>query len=233
MQHAPYPQLLIDSNFPIYQAIELYYSHGTTLAGLVATGHKIDYDDWHRKVHTESLDYESIQADSILRDLLLSLTYKRVVFTNADRKHAHICLSRLGLDHGIFESTYDFETLNPPSQPLVTCKPSVKSFEAVLKLMGIKASQAIFFDDSARNIKGAKAAGLKTCHVGPALPCPALPCHVGPALDSDLCEGADWALPDLHHLPKVIPGLFEEEGGGKEEEDLPVERGVELTVAAS
>jgi len=201
------------------QAIELYYSHGTTLAGLVASGHSIDYDDWHRKVHTESLDYESIQADSILRDLLLSLPYKRVVFTNADRKHAHICLSRLGFDHGVFESAYDFETLNPPSQPLVTCKPSVKSFEAVLKLIGIKASEAIFFDDSARNIKGAKAAGLKTC-------------HVGPALDSELSEGADWALPDLHHLPRVIPGLFEE-GEGKEEEDLPVERGVEVTVAAS
>lgn len=30
---------------------QLYYQHGTTLAGLVAEGHVIDYDDWHKKVH--------------------------------------------------------------------------------------------------------------------------------------------------------------------------------------
>ena len=32
-------------------------NYGTTLAGLVAHGHKIDYDDWHASVHG-SLPYE-------------------------------------------------------------------------------------------------------------------------------------------------------------------------------
>jgi pyrimidine 5'-nucleotidase len=204
------------------QAIEMYHSHGTTLAGLVAAGHKIDYEDWHRKVHTEGLDYSTIQKDNVLRDLLLSLPFKRVVFTNADTKHAHLCLSSLGLDHGIFEAIYDFESLNPPSSHSVTCKPSVKSFDVVLKLMGAKASECIFFDDSSRNIKGAHTAGIKTC-------------HVGPLLDSALCEGADYVLPDLHQLPVVIPGLFEEGecGGEEEEEEMKVDKRVEVTVAAS
>lgn len=201
----------------------MYHSKGTTLAGLVAAGYEIDYEDWHRKVHTESLDYNSIERDDVLRDLLLSLPYKRVVFTNADRKHAHICLSRLGLDSGIFDQIYDFESLNSdPKSPTVTCKPSVKSFEVVLKMMGIKSNEAIFFDDSSRNIKGAKAAGLKTC-------------HVGPPLNSQLCEGADYVLSDLHQLPRVIPGLFEEgcEEEGGEGEEMAVKRGIEVTVAAS
>jgi hypothetical protein len=36
---------------------DYYLNYGTTLAGLVAHGHKIDYDDWHASVHG-SLPYE-------------------------------------------------------------------------------------------------------------------------------------------------------------------------------
>ena len=36
---------------------EYYLNYGTTLAGLVAHGHAVDYDDWHAAVHG-SLPYE-------------------------------------------------------------------------------------------------------------------------------------------------------------------------------
>lgn len=36
---------------------DFYLNYGTTLAGLVAHGYKVDYDDWHAQVHG-SLPYE-------------------------------------------------------------------------------------------------------------------------------------------------------------------------------
>jgi hypothetical protein len=35
----------------------LYYTYGTTMAGLAAHGHKLDFDHWHEHVHG-TLDYQ-------------------------------------------------------------------------------------------------------------------------------------------------------------------------------
>ncbi|GFH14703.1 uncharacterized protein HaLaN_10810, partial [Haematococcus lacustris] len=76
---------------------QLYFSHGTTLAGLVASGYKIDYDHWHQLVHHEAIDYSLLKPDPVLRNLLCSIDIPKFILTNADRKHAQICLDRLGL----------------------------------------------------------------------------------------------------------------------------------------
>ena len=41
-------------------------------------------------------------------------------------------------------------------------KPDPRAYQACLKALGLRAEQAVFVDDQARNIEGAKACGLKT-----------------------------------------------------------------------
>ncbi|MCH80528.1 haloacid dehalogenase-like hydrolase [Trifolium medium] len=55
----------------------LYKNYGTTLAGLRAIGYDFDYDDYHNFVHGR-LPYENLKADPILRNLLLSLPYRKL-----------------------------------------------------------------------------------------------------------------------------------------------------------
>jgi glucose-1-phosphatase len=44
-------------------------------------------------------------------------------------------------------------------------KPDAKAYDHVVKAIGVPASRIVFFDDSAGNIEGARAYGLKTVHV--------------------------------------------------------------------
>ncbi|PON38590.1 HAD hydrolase, subfamily IA [Parasponia andersonii] len=89
----------------------LYKNYGTTMAGLRAVGYDFDYDEYHSFVHGR-LPYENLKPDPVLRHLLLSLPYRKIIFTNADKVHAAKALSRLGLE-GCFEGIICFETLNP------------------------------------------------------------------------------------------------------------------------
>lgn len=89
----------------------LYKNYGTTMAGLRAIGYDFDYDEYHSFVHGR-LPYENLKPDPVLRGLLLSLPYRKVIFTNADKIHALKALSKLGLED-CFEGIICFETLNP------------------------------------------------------------------------------------------------------------------------
>lgn len=89
----------------------LYKNYGTTMAGLRAIGYDFDYDEYHSFVHGR-LPYANLKPDPVLRNLLLSLPIRKVIFTNADKVHAVKALSRLGLED-CFEGIICFETLNP------------------------------------------------------------------------------------------------------------------------
>ncbi|TKY63299.1 hypothetical protein E2542_SST13170 [Spatholobus suberectus] len=89
----------------------LYKNYGTTMAGLRAIGYDFDYDEYHSFVHGR-LPYENLKPDPVLRNLLLSLPYRKLIFTNADKVHASKALNRLGLED-CFEGIICFETLNP------------------------------------------------------------------------------------------------------------------------
>ncbi|KAL5750288.1 hypothetical protein ACOSP7_024891 [Xanthoceras sorbifolium] len=90
--------------------VSLYKYYGTTMAGLRAIGYDFDYDDFHSLVHGR-LPYNILKPDPLLRNLLLSLPIRKVIFTNADETHAARVLSRLGLED-CFERIICFETLN-------------------------------------------------------------------------------------------------------------------------
>ncbi|KAK9154320.1 hypothetical protein Sjap_001800 [Stephania japonica] len=94
----------------------LYKNYGTTMAGLRAIGYDFDYDDYHSFVHGR-LPYEKLKPDPVLRNLLLGLPLRKVIFTNADKVHAAKVLGRLGLED-CFEGIICFETLNPKNKDI-------------------------------------------------------------------------------------------------------------------
>lgn len=191
---------------------ELYQSYGTTMAGLRVMGYEFDYDDYHSFVHGR-LPYENLKPDPVLKNLILSMPQRKIIFTNSDKVHAAKVLNRLGLDD-CFEGIICFETLNPPSEitesnneldmptdnstiqktPII-CKPSKEAMEQALRLANADPQRTIFFDDSHRNIAAGKRAGLHTVLVG----------------TSVRTEGADFALESIHNIREALPEIWEEE----------------------
>jgi putative hydrolase of the HAD superfamily len=190
---------------------ELYKTYGTTMAGLRAIGYEFDYDDYHSFVHGR-LPYENLKPDPVLKNLLLSMPQRKIIFTNSDKVHAAKVLNRLGLED-CFEGIICFDTLNPPNitesnnewgMPTVNstvpktpiiCKPAKEAMEQALRLANADPQRTIFFDDSPRNIAAGKRAGLHTVLVG----------------TSVRTEGADFALESIHNIREALPEIWEEE----------------------
>nr|ACG27085.1 catalytic/ hydrolase [Zea mays]ACR37673.1 unknown [Zea mays] len=182
--------------------LDLYREYGTTMAGLKVLGYDFDYDDFHACVHG-TLPYEKVKPDPVLRQLLLSLPQRKIIFTNSDKANAARVLEKLGLQD-CFQGIVCFETLNPPppteteknsggSAGTILCKPSLASMEAVIEIAKLDAERTVFFDDSARNIAAGKAAGFRTVIVG----------------SSALVPGADVALESIHNIKEALPELWE------------------------
>ncbi|XP_071688328.1 uncharacterized protein C24B11.05 [Rutidosis leptorrhynchoides] len=181
--------------------LELYREYGTTMAGLKALSYKFDDDEFHALVHG-TLPYHTLKPDLVLRNLLLSMPQRKIIFTNADKAHAARVLSKMCLED-CFEGVICFETLNShcddtrfSSPTRVICKPAIESFEAAAIIANIDPNKTIFFDDSVRNIATAKSAGFHTVIVG----------------RSSLVPGADQALNLIHNIKEALPELWANEG---------------------
>ncbi|WOL14908.1 phosphate metabolism protein 8-like [Canna indica] len=207
----------------------LYKNYGTTMAGLRAIGYNFDYDEYHSFVHGR-LPYENLKPDPVLRQLLLSLPIRKLVFTNADKVHAVKVLKKLGLED-CFEGIICFETLNPPSSSSQTstkifdivdhfsrpdtgaelpktpvlCKPSLEAMEYALRIANLNPQRTVFFDDSVRNIQAGKRVGLHT--VLEELGADHEWLQVG---TSNRVKGADHALESIHNIKEALPELWEE-----------------------
>lgn len=125
--------LKIDESKVPSMCVDLYKSHGTTMAGLNALGYEFDNDDFHSFVHGR-LPYENLRPDPVLRSLLLSMPQRKIIFTNSDKVHATKTLSRLGLED-CFEGVICFETLNP-SQQIVDNSNSLKTINQYTETTG-------------------------------------------------------------------------------------------------
>mmetsp|Transcript_19929 Transcript_19929/g.35868 ORF Transcript_19929/g.35868 Transcript_19929/m.35868 type:complete len:263 (-) Transcript_19929:97-885(-) len=179
----------------------LYMKHGTTLAGLVASGYKIDFDDWHRFVHYEAIGYDNfLKPDPTMRDFLNSITVPKYIMTNADVTHMTICLKKLGI-YECFDGFYHFEKfldfaeerkLFNLENPGILCKPSPDIYKYVAEDIGVVPEDIIFFDDSIRNLQGAHEAGMSTVLVGKNI----------------AVTGADVAVADLYEFPVLLPQLL-------------------------
>eukprot|EP00879_Flechtneria_rotunda_P022463 GHRR01023714.1.p1 GENE.GHRR01023714.1~~GHRR01023714.1.p1 ORF type:complete len:232 (+),score=65.33 GHRR01023714.1:299-994(+) len=181
----------------------LYQCHGTTMAGLMANGYKLDVDDWHKEVH-DTLDYQQLLSKDLkTRELLGRLNLSKHILTNADARHAVKCLHQLGLSD-CFHNIFCFENVQELAQKAglisastpVLCKPSRQVYQIVMEQIGAQPSETIFIDDSPRNIAAAHELGIFTVLVSDKV---GVPHHV---------SGADLVVSHFSQLPEMFPDIF-------------------------
>ncbi|CAL0320434.1 unnamed protein product [Lupinus luteus] len=169
--------------------VELFKTYGSTLAGLRAHGYDVTHQDYHAFVHG-SLPYQQlIKPDTNLRNLLSTITQRKIIFTNSDRDHAVRVLDCLGIKQ-CFDQIICFETMNPniSNNFPVLLKPSLHAFKLALHAANVlDPRRTLFLDDSPANIAAAKQTGLQTVVVGMTVK----------------CNGADYAIENVHQIPQI------------------------------
>ncbi len=130
--------------------------YGITLRGLMLH-HGSDPEEYHDYVHDVPLD--ALKPDPALTAALARLPGRRLVFTNADDKHAVRVLARLGIADQ-FEEVFHIASAD------YWPKPSPESFSRLVAAHGITPASAAFFEDTERNLEGAAAIGMTTILVG-------------------------------------------------------------------
>ncbi|XP_066398038.1 suppressor of disruption of TFIIS-like isoform X2 [Miscanthus floridulus] len=207
--------------------VELFRTHGSSLAGLIALGYDVHPDEYHSYVHGR-LPYDMIPGDPQLERLLQSIPQRKVLFTNSDRAHMKRALERLGVDEAIFDAVVCFETMNPHlfgeareergDNLGVVLKPAVDAIVAGLRVAGSNPRRTLFLDDSERNIAAGKALGLRTALVGKRV----------------RSKEADYALENIGALRWAIPEIWGVVAGGESErsdhsiDKMPMRSGVRV-----
>lgn len=131
---------------------EYFYTHGTTLNGLIAD-HGVDPHHYLDAVH--AVDLSNLAPRPEMAAALARLPGRKLIFTNADVPYAQRVLEQLGLTDS-FEAIHDIHATN--YRP----KPQEAAYQSLLDRMGIDPTQSLFVEDMARNLKPAKAIGMTT-----------------------------------------------------------------------
>jgi putative hydrolase of the HAD superfamily len=142
---------------------------------------------------------EFLTRDEALMATLRAMPYKKVVMTNTSETQGKRALESLELlDAGIFDEVYGGVFCAP------ACKPEREAFEKVLRHMGVEPDRVVMFEDSAKNLKTAKAMGMTTVFVETR----------GEETPADIETYSDAVvarLSDVEHLRAQLPGLFSSE----------------------
>ena len=126
--------------------------HGTTLKGLMAN-HNIDPQHYLDAVH--DIDMSPLQENARLREALLNLKGRRIIFTNADTAYAERVLDRIGIAD-LFEDIFDIHRAD------LEPKPAPHIYDDFLKEFSVNPERAMMFEDMARNLIPAHARGMAT-----------------------------------------------------------------------
>lgn len=186
---------------PESKMMDLYKTHGTTLCGLIREGHLEEEQvaDFLSQVHDVPLDND-IQPDPALRSMLLAIPHRRWVFTAATREHAVRCLQRLGIED-CFEGIVACSSSEVFKKAGYVSKHDRACFEFAMETAGVphdQASTCMLLDDSASNLRTAKAMGWSTVLVG-------LHARNGSKVD---CQNADVTVNTVHEIRCAMPALF-------------------------
>lgn len=132
-------------------------SFGTTLNGLRRC-YSVDPDEFLDYVHDLPIS-RYLQLDSALDGMLERLEIRKIVFTNADAKHARRVLSCLGITRH-FESIIDIHLLD------FVNKPDRRSYLKALEFASVQPGECILVEDHLPNIIAARQMGMTTVMVG-------------------------------------------------------------------
>ena len=123
-----------------------YKQHGTTLRGMM-DNHSIDPDHFLDEVH--KLDYSIVGPNKMLNEQLHKLEGRKIIYTNANKKHALDVLIRINLEN-FFDEIFDIKMAN------YIPKPELKPYEQIINLFDIDPNSSAMFDDIAKNLVPAK-----------------------------------------------------------------------------
>lgn len=128
--------------------------YGTTLRGL-QTIYKVDEEAYLSYVHDVPVE-DLLHPDESLREMLAGIPQRKLIFTNADLKHARRVLAALGLA-GCFEDIIDIQRLAPH------CKPMPEAYRIALEIAGEDdPRRCLLVDDMQANLETARALGMRT-----------------------------------------------------------------------
>ncbi|PLX85467.1 MAG: pyrimidine 5'-nucleotidase [Desulfuromonas sp.] len=131
--------------------------YGVTLQGLMRH-HGVDPEDYLAYVHDVDVNAR-LHPDPALRHALRPLPGRKAVFTNGTRDHAERVLRALELED-LFDAIFDIRVAS------YLPKPDPAPYRKVLQSLDVAAERCLMVEDSAANLKTAKALGMGTVLVG-------------------------------------------------------------------
>jgi putative hydrolase of the HAD superfamily len=138
-----------------------FLQYGTTLRGLMLH-HQVDPVDFLRFVHDVPVK-DFLTIDLELRRTLEEVEARKIVFTNSDEAHATRILDALGI-RDLFEKIFDIEAMG------FVPKPNPEAYKGVLSYAKVSPRECLLIDDMSRNLKPAKALGMRTILIGSGTP---------------------------------------------------------------
>ncbi len=127
-----------------------YRQHGTTLRGMM-DNHGVDPEIFLKEVH--KLDYSIVTPNHKLNEELAKLKGRKIIYTNANQQHVNDILVQLKLTD-MFDEIFDIKMAD------YIPKPEIKSYKDIINKFDINPTNAIMFDDIAKNLVPAKNLGF-------------------------------------------------------------------------
>ena len=127
-----------------------FKQHGTTLRGLM-DNHGVDPDKFLDEVH--KLDYSIVNPNKDLNKEIAKLKGRKLIYSNANKKHVDEILVRLELNN-TFDEIFDIKMAN------YIPKPDIQAYMEFIKKFDINPKNTIMFDDIAKNLVPAKKVGF-------------------------------------------------------------------------
>ncbi len=130
-----------------------FYENGTTLSGLMKHNN-IDPYEFLEFVH--EIDISWLPKDKLLRNELIKIKEKKIIFTNGSHSHVRNVTEQLGISD-LFDGTFAITDAN------FIPKPFKEPYKKLIKKFNIEPAKSILIEDIAHNLEQAKNLGMKTC----------------------------------------------------------------------
>jgi putative hydrolase of the HAD superfamily len=134
--------------------------YGATVIGMVKH-HDVDPHVFLKRSHDFDVK-PLIQAERGIHRKLAQLRGRKVLVTNAPLHYAMAVLKHLRM-HRMFDAVWAIEHLKLHGQ--YRPKPSVAMMRHIVACEGVTAHRTVLIEDTLENLKGARAAGMRTVHV--------------------------------------------------------------------
>jgi putative hydrolase of the HAD superfamily len=168
---------------------EYLAEYGTSLSGMMAV-HGMDPAEFLDYVH--DVDLSMLDPDPKLREVIKNLPGKKWIFTNGSKGHAKNVATHLNL-FDLFEGSFGIEDGD------YVPKPKRSPFIKFCDIFDVEPTQAIFFEDSVRNLEVPKHMGMATVLVASDEDWSHEPEVTRPAGTTTRADWVDYVTTDLPH----------------------------------